>query len=237
MPNDADYQAVEVVDTRIYRQIIVIYAQSDPKDFRRFQERVRGLLKGVRFELLADKAIPELGLDVIELAAGEDVAGVLALLNSDEHTIWSAEQNRQLRLAQAAVNDPLYWDQWALRKMSAEPAWQRAIDAGAGPVVVGIVDSGISTTHPDLVGHLWTDGAGNHGHNVLTNTSDVWDSRGHGTMLAGTVGAISNNAVGIAGAGWPVQLMAVKFIDENTSPDTLNSIHGIWWACTHGATV
>src|SRR5262245_13819511 len=85
--------------------------------------------------------------------------------------------------------------------------------------------------------HLWDDGAGHHGRNVLTNTFNVADRDGHGTMLAGTIGAISNNMKGIAAAQWPVRLMAVKFIDTNTPPTSLYAALGIFWAVTHGAQV
>lgn len=239
MPNDHQYRAPSDIDTRIYRQIIVVLALRDPKEFREFHEKLIGFLKDVKYRFVGEP-IPDLGLVAIEVDLSEDVPGLLDRLNAVQDLVRSAEQNRPIRLTQALVppvDDPLYWDQWALRKIAAECAWERARAAAVPPVIVGIVDSGISTTHPDLAGHLWNGSGGHHGHNVLTNTSDVWDSRGHGTLLAGTIGAISNNALGIAGAEWPIQLMAVKFIDERTSPDTWNGLQAIWWAFLNGAKV
>jgi subtilisin family serine protease len=250
MPYDDEYQAARAIDTRIYRQIIVILAQRDPKEFREFHEKLIGLLKDVKYRRLGEP-IEELGLVAIEVDQSEDISRLLGYLNGAKDVVRSAEQNRPIRLTQAAapaVNDPRYGEQWGLRKISAEPAWQRAKDANAPSVVVAIVDSGISATHPDLAGHLWDDGAGHHGLNVLKvpdilnlpstqDIWDVWDSRGHGTLLAGTIGAISNNALGVAGAEWPIKLMAVKFIDESTSPDAWNGIKAIWWAFLNGARV
>lgn len=247
--HDDVYQAPRTIDTRIYRQIIVTVAQREPKQFRELHAKLLGLLSRVEYRRMDE--IPELGLVAIEVAPDEDVSGLIDRLNEAKDIVRAAEQNRPVRLTQAAapaVNDPRYGEQWALRKISAEPAWQRAKDANAPPVVVAIIDSGISTTHPDLAGHLWSDGFGHHGLNVLKvpdilnlpstpDIWDVWDSRGHGTLLAGTIGAISNNALGIAGAEWPIQLMAVKFIDESTPPDAWNGIKAIWWAATNGARV
>jgi len=56
-------------------------------------------------------------------------------------------------------------------------------------------------------------------------------------MLAGTVGAISNNALGIAGAEWPIRLMAVKFHDVRRPPTALYGAAAIVWAVLHGARV
>src|SRR5262249_23730471 len=84
---------------------------------------------------------------------------------------------------------------------------------------------------------LWDDGAGNHGFNYLTWTHDVEDEDGHGTLLAGTVAAVSNNYIGIAGTPWPIQLMAVKFHDILVRPNALNALYAIGFALTNGANV
>ena len=149
----------------------------------------------------------------------------------EEGLVAGAEQNRPLRLTRAAaavgpvVDDPLYPEQWSLEKIAAEAAWERT--AGAGALTVAIVDTGISTMHPNLLPHLWTDGAGHHGFNVLDDSFDVADLDGHGTLLAGTVRAVSNNAIGSAAAAAPIRMMAVKFHDERRPPDTLTGLLGI----------
>jgi subtilisin family serine protease len=215
----------------VYRQIIV--SLQDKAEFSRLLERFYGLLKDVRYRRLGE--IPELRMVAVELAEGEDVARILEFLQGDE-IVETAEQNRPLRLSLVPpVNDPLYPQQWALPKISAPAAW--AASGGAAPVVVAIIDTGISTTHPDLVAHLWNDGAGHHGKNVLAGNFQVEDLDGHGTMLAGTIGAISNNALGIAGAAWPIELMAVKFHDVRTPPTAWLGVVAIVWAVVHGARV
>jgi subtilisin family serine protease len=84
------------------------------------------------------------------------------------------------------------------------------------PVIVAIIDSGIMTAHPDLLGHLWSDpkNLDAHGFNVIgPNKADIEDEDGHGTMLAGTVLAGANRSLA-------VRLMTVKLFDGRTRPES-----------------
>ena len=100
-----------------------------------------------------------------------------------------------------------------------------------GPVIVAVVDTGIALTHPDLAGNLWTnpgdpadgqddDGDGFvddvHGANLIdTDAAARTTTPGHGTHVAGIIGAQGDNGIGITGVNWDVQLMAVKFLDAS----------------------
>lgn len=219
----------------VYRQVVVTLREVGA--FSDLREQLYKLLDGVDYDTLAE--VEDLRLVAVQVAPGEDVARLIRDL-SRARIVAGAEQNRPAGLNAAIVNDPRYREQWALQKIAAEPAWLRAraaIAANAAPVVVGIVDTGISITHPDLAGHLWTDGAGHHGLNLLAGSFDVPDPDGHGTLLAGTIGAISNNAQGIAAAEWPIRLMTVKFHDVRVPPTALAGALAIWWAAFRGAKV
>jgi subtilisin family serine protease len=219
----------------IYRQIAIILPEGG--EFEKQKLEVYKILEGVDYETLSE--VPDLRLVAIQVAPSEDLSRILVDLRRARDVVETAEQNRVLRPSWV-VDDPLYRHQWALWRIGAEPAWQHALatlNLGAPGIIVAIVDSGVHTGHPDLAGHLWTDGAGHHGRNLLTNTFDVSDTDGHGTLLAGTVGAISNNATGIAAAEWPIRLMAVKFLDIRNPPTALSGALAIWWAVTHGAQV
>jgi subtilisin family serine protease len=87
----------------------------------------------------------------------------------------------------------------------------------SGQIVVAIIDTGIDFTHPDLKANLWTNSDGSHGFDCIKGRcakggSDVF---GHGTHVAGTIGAVANNGIGIAGLNWNVQLMSLRFLDSN----------------------
>lgn len=238
MPDDRGTSApLGSTSDPVYRQIVVMV---EPDRFRRASAGVYAYLDGHKVGHEKLRPIPELGAVPIELAEGEDIATVLEGLNAFPD-VKVAEQNRYIGTTETlipppmSVDDPLYRYQWALFKIGAEAAW--AHPAATSPVIVAILDTGISTTHPDLAAHLWDDGSGNHGFNVLTFTNDVEDEDGHGTLLAGTIAAVSNNTVGIAGTPWPLKLMAVKFHDIRRRPNALNAMYAIAWALVHRANV
>src|SRR5579885_423096 len=124
--------------------------------------------------------------------------------------------------------------QWYLPKIQVPGAWDYT--KGSNTVIVGIVDTGIHASHIEL-----NDGRVIAGFNVLTNqpiaaNSDS-DDNGHGTDVAGVIGAIANNNQGIAGINWNVQLMPVKALAADGTGD-LNAVsQGIIWATDHGASI
>lgn len=132
-------------------------------------------------------------------------------------------------LLSVAPNDPLLYNQWGLNSIGSYGAW--ATTVGSKNVVVAIIDSGIDLNHPDLKNNLWTnageipgDGIDNesngyvddvYGWNFYSNNNDVQDRYGHGTHVAGIVGAEGNNGLGVVGVNWNVSLMTLKFTDDS----------------------
>jgi subtilisin family serine protease len=146
-------------------------------------------------------------------------------------------------MGQAAVpNDPLYqnaWPfhkpQWDLYQMNAQAAWDCAPGAGV-PVIVAVIDSGIATLHPDLVGLVHPKSRRIMG---ATFNNLIEDDDGHGTFVAGTIAAITNNATGMASATWPitVRLLALKFYDPWNPLDAASAAKAIVWAVLQGAKI
>ena len=111
----------------------------------------------------------------------------------------------------AAPNDPMVGTQWALDRIDAEQAWD--ITKGSKSVVVGIIDTGIDGTHPDLKDNLWVNPNPDpnmndvHGYNFEDRIGGTpTDPNGHGTHVAGIVGAKGNNGMGVCGINWDVSL-------------------------------
>ena len=111
--------------------------------------------------------------------------------------------------------------------MTLELAWQFVHDCPS--VVVAVVDTGVNYTHVDLAANMWDGGASfpHHGYDFVGSTNDPMDYNGHGTHVAGTIGAAGNNAVGGTGVCWKVQLMAVRVLDAGP-----NSLRGMLIAST-----
>jgi len=124
-------------------------------------------------------------------------------------------------------SDPRYSDLWGMQNMDMETAWD--IETGSKEVVVFVIDTGIDTDHPDLLSNLWSnpgeipgneiDDDGNgyvddvHGIDSYFDTSNPEDDYGHGTHVAGTIGADGNNASGVVGVNWEVKIGACKPFD------------------------
>ena len=108
-------------------------------------------------------------------------------------------------------NDPLYRQLWGTRKIEASSAWNYTV--GSNEVAVGVIDTGIDYRHPDIRENMWVspDGRLANGWNFADNNRNPIDLDGHGTHVAGTIGAVGNNHIGVTGICWDVKVVALKF--------------------------
>jgi len=144
-------------------------------------------------------------------------------------TVLAVEKLENKALLSVSSNDPFLYNQWGLGNIGVYGAWSQSI--GSRSVVVAIIDSGIDLNHSDLKDNLWKnpfeiagDGIDNenngyvddvYGWNFYSNNNDIQDRYGHGTHVAGIIGAVGNNSVGVAGVNWNVSLMTLKFTDDS----------------------
>jgi len=129
----------------------------------------------------------------------------------------------------AEPNDPLWLRQWALRTAGGVRVWQWG--HGSPRVVVAVVDTGVDGSQPDLRGGVVP------GWNALTGDTNTADDNGHGTLVAGIIGAHGDNGIGVAGYCWRCSIMPVKVLDAAGHGTGANIAAGITWASTHGASV
>ncbi|MBI5701244.1 S8 family serine peptidase [Candidatus Saganbacteria bacterium] len=126
-------------------------------------------------------------------------------------------------------NDQYFSLQYGLAKISCEAGWDAT--TGTSEVIVGIVDTGVNYNHADLAGKIIL------GYDYSNSDSDPMDDNGHGTHLAGIIGASTNNSVGIAGVNWNVKILAVKSLDSGGSGTSLGVARGINYAANNSAEV
>lgn len=156
--------------------------------------------------------------------------------------VQSLDINRVSKAARAP-NDTLYGDgsNWAFPRISAASAWDTG--TGTDSTIVAVLDSGIDYNNVDLVGNMWRnpneiagDGRDNdnngyvddiYGINAINGSSNPMDTFGHGTVVAGLIGAVGDNAQGLAGVNWTVKLMAVRVMDDNGNVPISAEITGI----------
>ena len=161
-----------------------------------------------------------------------------------------AERNYVVDL-EAVPSDSLYGQLWGMRAIEAERAWD--MSTGDREVVVAVIDTGIDLEHPDLRDNLWINAgevAGNgidddgngyvddvHGYNFLNHQMSPDDDHGHGTQVAGTIGATGNNGVGVVGVNWQVRMQALRFFDAAGRGTTWGAAQAIVYAARNGAHV
>lgn len=110
---------------------------------------------------------------------------------------------------------------WKL--IQAPSAWQRS--HGDYRVAVAVIDTGVDYTHPD-VGPNVLAGYGRDFSGDTTGT-DAMDDNGHGTHVAGTIGALGDNGQGLAGVAWDVRIIPLKFLDANGSGTLSGAVRAI----------
>jgi regulation of enolase protein 1 (concanavalin A-like superfamily) len=174
---------------------------------------------------------------------GRSTAELLAILRARRDVVY-AEPNYVVR-GSAVPNDPQVSNAWFLHNpssahISAVAAWD--VTTGSKAHVIGVVDSGIDHSHQDLIANLWTAPsayrlsiggstldcpAGSHGFDAFATSCSAVDGNGHGTGMAGAMGAVGNNAIGTAGVNWHASLMDLRFLGpDNTGfiSDAINAI-------------
>ena len=206
------------------------------------------------------------GLQIVEglrlaRVGAKDTLRAVAALNARADVEY-AEPNF-IQYTRATPNDPLFSNMYGLHNtgqfipgigtgtadadIDAPEAWD--LTTGSSSVVIGIIDTGVDLSHPDLAANAWVnpgdpvngvddDGNGRvddtNGWDFHNNDRTVFDNAdidAHGTHVAGTIGAVGNNGVGVTGINWQVKLMSLKFLGTAAgSGSTANAIAAMDYA-------
>ncbi len=193
------------------------------------------------------KEFRSLRIQSVKLKKGLSVEEAISLYKADP-SVEYAEPN-YIVTAQAIPNDAYFNLLWNMNNtgqtggtpgadIHAPAAWD--ITKGSKDVVVAVIDTGVDYTHEDIAANMWINSgetAGNgvdddangyiddvYGINAITGSGDPMDDYGHGTHCAGTIGAVGNNALGVAGVNWNVKIMPCKFLDATGSGSTSGAV-------------
>lgn len=202
------------------------------------------------FTSMTPLALDPYGLNrifVVEISEGEDILTIIEALNENGDVDYAEPMYiRELYDSQFIPNDALYTQSWHHPVVSTPEAWD--IQTGSDTVVIAIIDTGVDTDHPDLVGNLWNnpgeiannfiddDGNGKiddiYGWDFTQNDADVsheWDwhpynAEDHGTHCAGIAAGVTNNLIGIAGASHNSKIMTCKIFPYLSDAAAANAI-------------
>ena len=135
--------------------------------------------------------------------------------------------NKKIKINGVPKSQPLEVLPWGIDRIDAELAWTTTV---ADPIKVAIIDTGIDISHPDLKDNI------KGGMSAVGYTTSYNDDNGHGTHVAGIVGAI-DNTVGVIGVGPQIDLYAVKVLDRRGSGYLSDIIEGLDWVIANGMQV
>ncbi|MEK6249073.1 MAG: S8 family serine peptidase, partial [Planctomycetales bacterium] len=192
---------------------------------------------------------------------GPDITAAYTLW-ADDPRIAFIEPNYTFTVADTVPDDERFENMWALDNtgqtgglidadIDAPEAWD--LQTGNTDVVIGVIDSGIDYTHPDLAENIWTNPgeiAGNgiddddngyiddiHGWDFSSGDADPLDGHGHGTHVAGTIAAAGNNEIGVAGVNWNAKLMPLRFLNNAGSGSIYHALRALEYATMMGAQI
>lgn len=169
-------------------------------------------------------ALSKTGSEIFALIHSDDI-------NPEEYAkelmknpnVIAASPNNIVRAA-VVPNDTYMSELWGMNAINMPSAWEK--EKGSSTVYVAIVDSGIDWTNPDLAANTASN-LGFTAKGITASSYPGFDNYGHGSHVAGTIGAESNNSKGIAGVNWYVRMIPVKVLDSKGSGTTDTVIEGM----------
>jgi subtilisin family serine protease/subtilisin-like proprotein convertase family protein len=240
------------VDTAHYAPGRVLVSLTPGVDGERIQHDFGGTVQSSR---------PLLGqLWELNLDADTSLNAALAAFNASPLVAF-AEPDYTVHITDTP-DDPQFASLWGLNNtgqtggtadadIDAPEAWD--LTTGSSSTLVAVIDTGVDYRHPDLAANMWVNGGeipgdridndGNgfvddvHGYDFINEDGDPLDDQGHGTHVAGTIGAVGDNGVGVAGINWDVKIMALKFLGADGSGSTSDAIRALNYAVQMGADV
>jgi serine protease len=214
-------------------EVIVKFRDGASQTRAKLQARVGAQTLDVARVKMLGSLIPDAGL----YRASTDAAGTLELVRQlgARSDVEYAEPN-YISYAFKTPNDSAYAAQWHYKAMNLENAWN-VVDGTAAAVTVAVVDTG-SSNHPDLQNTFVG------GYDFISDEAEAGDGDGrdadaldlggdsgyHGSHVAGTIAAQTNNSSGVAGVNWGAKVVPVRALGINGSGSSVDILAGIQWA-------
>ena len=217
-------------------------------------------------------SFPQIGAVLVRVPSNLTAVATKLLLGLPQ--VRYVEPNHVVKTVETTPDDPSFSQLWGLSNtgqtggtpdadIDAPEAWD--LSTGSSDVVVGVTDTGVDFSHPDLAPQQWVNAGENcgstdptadcpqrangvdddgntyvddwRGWDWVNNDNDPFDDHQHGTHVAGTIGAVGSNAVGVTGVNWNVKVMALKFLNAAGSGTTAHAVAATLYAADRGARV
>lgn len=190
-----------------------------------------------------EERLPVPRAELLEIGAGRSPVAVARRLERLPEVAYA--QPNYVRSATEIPNDPAFTTLWGLHNagqlvrrqtgtagadISAIAAWE--ITTGDREVTVAVVDTGVDAAHPDLAANIAPGGR-----DFVDDDNDPSDLDGHGTHVAGTIGGVGANGVGITGVAQEVGLLPIRVLDEDGNGNDADIAAGFAYAAAQGARI
>ena len=204
------------------------------------EENILGLIEQLKGDKNVEYAEPNYRFSINDFEVASDI-------------IYEKDLTPTKNTSTTVPNDPLYSQQTNITQTNIDDVWNE-YTTGDGSQVVAILDTGVDYTHPDLEANIWINEAelngvegydddGNgyvddiRGWDFINLDNAPLDDNMHGTHVAGIVGAVGGNGIGVTGAAWNVKLMPIKVFQSNGVGNSSTIAEGINYATANGATI
>lgn len=171
--------------------------------------------------------IESINVHIVELPAKASEKAVAALMSKNPHLKFA--ERDMIVTPEGTANDTYFASKgWHLNIIGAPTAWDQSSGDG---VIIAILDSGIDASHPDFAGQLLS------GWNFYDGNSDLTDVTGHGTQVAGTAAAATNNGIGVASVAGGAKILPVRIASPTGGAMYSTMAQGLTYAADNGARV
>ncbi len=251
IPNNAEYRPNELLVRFVNKRTKTLQTSSE--------NSVLKILDNALIEK-SFKSVPNLSL--IKLSGKKSVEDALDSLKNNPDILY-ASPNFIRRAYETIPNDEFFNDVWGMKNtgqtlgtpgadINVTKLWD--VKTGSDDIIVAIIDTGMDYLHEDLIENSWSNIFEIPNNNIDDDNngfiddifgydfiglgdSDPMDDNGHGTHCGGTIGAVGNNYIGVAGVCWNVKLMACKFLDDTGTGADSDAIECIDYARKMGADI
>ncbi len=182
-----------------------------------------------KYNLNSESKIDKIDVEILGISDEDTPDEVVQKLKSNEKRYIQFAEVDALVAPDFIPNDPEWSNQWEKQIVNDPAAWD--LFTGSSSLTVGIADTGVDCTHPDLTTNCVS------GWNFYNNNSDASDVYGHGTKVAGTVAAIGNNSQGVAGNVWRSKIMPLRISGPDGYASYSAMANAVIYAADHGAKV
>lgn len=189
------------------------------------ENNIKALMSIPDVQVVRTHSFSDIQIVTVKTEKPELLYGLLGVKSVDKNYIYKAL---------ATPNDTYYRYQWHYVNIKLPQAWDIM---KAASVVVAVIDTGVSFTHPDLQGIFVTGRDFVDGDN---NPTDPALDASHGTHCIGTIAALTNNSLGVAGVNWGgygIKIMPIRVLGADGSGTLDNVAAGIRWAANNGAKI